>query len=156
MIPLTIMSDVNGSARSKDGENARIIEAGSVCGAELDLEAETEGINTRACQVTQWVTYLGAVERWARSNGIDDDEAVLGEGAQYSTGIVEEFECLVTGVGNAGGDPQVLQSVDLGVWGRCFDGQARGSGDDDRRNDESSGENMKRRVHRDVGGEGGW
>ena len=36
------MDDTDGSARIENGENAGIIEAGSVRGAELDLEAETK------------------------------------------------------------------------------------------------------------------
>jgi len=43
MIRLTIVSDVDGSPRIKNGEHAGVIEACSVCGEVLDLEVETEG-----------------------------------------------------------------------------------------------------------------
>ena len=36
------MSDTDGSARCENGENAGIIKASGVCGAKLDLEAETK------------------------------------------------------------------------------------------------------------------
>ena len=41
MVPLTIMSDIRGSARNEDSEDTGVIKADGVCGAELDLEAET-------------------------------------------------------------------------------------------------------------------
>jgi len=47
MIRLTIMSDLGGRTRSKNGENAGVVKASSVRGAVLDLEAETESISTR-------------------------------------------------------------------------------------------------------------
>ena len=61
--------------------------------------------------------YLGAIERRGRASGIGDDERVLGEGAQDTTGIVEEFEGLVTGVGDSRGDLQVLQPINVDVGG---------------------------------------
>jgi len=57
--------------------------------------------------------YHGTIEQWARAGGIGDDEGVLGEGVQDSTGVVEEFEGLVTGVNNGRCDLQVLQSIDI-------------------------------------------
>ena len=45
VIPLIVMSDVGRSARSENGENARIIEASGVRGTVLDLEAGTETIS---------------------------------------------------------------------------------------------------------------
>ena len=50
-IPLTIVSDICGSTRGENGENAWIIKASSMFGAVLDLEAETERISTQVCQV---------------------------------------------------------------------------------------------------------
>ena len=43
---LTIMGNIDGSARGENGENTRIVETGSVCGAELDLKVEAGSINT--------------------------------------------------------------------------------------------------------------
>ena len=51
IIRLTIVWDINGSTRSKNGENTGIIKPGGVCGAVLDLEAETEGISMQVCKV---------------------------------------------------------------------------------------------------------
>ena len=39
IIPLTVMSDIGGCARSEDGENAGITEASGIFGIEMDLEA---------------------------------------------------------------------------------------------------------------------
>ena len=41
------MSDVDGSARIENGEDAGIIEAGGVFRAVFDLGAETKGVSTR-------------------------------------------------------------------------------------------------------------
>jgi len=46
MIRLTIVSDVDGSARIKNGELAGVIEACGICRQVLDLIAETESMNT--------------------------------------------------------------------------------------------------------------
>ena len=71
MIPVsTIMGDIDGSARSENGENAGIIKASDVCKAERDLEAGTKSIGAHICRATRWVIYLGAVERWIRVIGI--------------------------------------------------------------------------------------
>ena len=59
---LTIMGDIDGSARSEDGENARIIEPGGACGTEFDLEWETGCIRTQAFRVTRRIICLGSVE----------------------------------------------------------------------------------------------
>ena len=56
------MSDIDGSARIKNGEHAGVIEACSICREVLDLEAETESMSTGVPRVTIWVIYLGAVE----------------------------------------------------------------------------------------------
>lgn len=45
-IPLPIVSDIDGSARNESGENAGIIKASSVRGTMLDLEAESESVET--------------------------------------------------------------------------------------------------------------
>ena len=111
------MNNTDGSARSENREYAGLIKTGGVCGAVLDLGAGAESMNARVYQVTECVIYLGAVERRARAGGIGDIEAILGEGVQNSAGIFEEFEGLVTGVGNYRGDLQVLQSVNIDVWG---------------------------------------
>lgn len=74
-------------------------------------------MSIRAYQVAGCGIYLGTGERGARASGIGDTEAILGEGAQDSTRIVEEFEGLVTSVGDGRGDLQVLQTIDLGVGG---------------------------------------
>ena len=143
VIRLTIVWDINKSTRSENGEEAGVIEAGGVRGTVLDLEAEAESISTYVCQVNRRVIHLCAGKRWARTRGIGNGEGVLGEGVQDSTGIVEEFEGLVTGVGDGRGDLQVLQPIDIGVWGRGLEGQAGGSGDDDRRGDESDERSTK-------------
>ena len=70
--------------------------------------------------------YLGAVEDRARPG---DCEAILGEGTQDSTRIVEESEGLIAVVGDGCGDLQVLQSIGVGIGGRGLDGQAGGSRD---------------------------
>ena len=44
IVPPTIMSNIDGSARSEKGENAGIIKASGICWAKLDLEAESESI----------------------------------------------------------------------------------------------------------------
>ena len=68
--------------------------------------------------------YLGAVENRARPGDIGDCEAILGEGTQDSTRIVEESEGLIAAVGDGCGDLQVLQSIGVGIGGRGLDGQA--------------------------------
>ena len=108
IIPLTVMSDVDGSPRSEDGEIARIIDANDVCRAELDLEAGIKSISAHVCQTTRWVIYLSAAEPGVRAGGMGDSEAVFGEGAQDSTGIVEQFQGLVAGVEDGYNDLQVL------------------------------------------------
>ena len=45
-IRLTIVSDIDGSTRGKNGENAGIVKASCVCGTVLDLEGGTERIST--------------------------------------------------------------------------------------------------------------
>jgi len=112
MTPLTIMCNIDGSTRSENGENAGVVKASGVCGAVADLEAETKSMSTGVCQATHMV-YLGAVEQWARARRISDNEGVLGEGVQDSTGVVEEFEGLATGVDNGRCNLQVLQSIDI-------------------------------------------
>ena len=48
MIRLTIMDDVDGSARIENGKNTRILKASGVCRAVLDLEQGTESMNTHS------------------------------------------------------------------------------------------------------------
>jgi len=63
MIPLTVMSDIDGSARSENGENAGVIKAGGIFRAELDLETEKNNVSTRAgLTITRRGIYLGADE----------------------------------------------------------------------------------------------
>ena len=101
--------------------------------------------------------YLCTVERRTGASGIGDPEGVLGEGAQNSTRVIKEFEGLVSGVGDGRGDLQVPQSIDLAAEGRSLDRQARASGDDDCRGDESNeGTTDGRGEHRGEGFEGGW
>ena len=76
MIPLTIMSDIDRSARVENGENAGIFKACSIRGTELDLGAETETMRAGVFLTNRCTTYLCAVERWARPNGIGDVEGV--------------------------------------------------------------------------------
>ena len=111
------MSYVRGSARSENGENAGIIQTNSICGVVLDLEAGIKSINAHVPRTTRLVIHLGAVERGASAIGIGNDEGVLGEGAQDSVGIIEEFEDLVASVGDSHGDLHVLQSVDFDIRG---------------------------------------
>ena len=156
MIPLTVMSDIDRSARSENGEKAGIIDASGVCGAKLDLKAGTESISTHFYRATRQVTYLGAIERRARASAIGDCEGVLGEGVQDSTRIVEEFEGLVTGVQDGHCDLQILQSVDLCVGGRGLDGQAGSSISGDCRSDEDNESGTEGREHRNVDSQSGW
>ena len=108
------------------------------------------------CQIARCVIHLGTFERRARASGISDAEGVLGEGVQNSTGIVEEFEGLVTGVDDGRGNLQVLQSIDFDTGGRSLDRQTRGGGDGDCRGDESDeGSAEGRGEHCDEGIEGG-
>ena len=72
-------------------------------------------------------------------------ETVLGKWVQDSTGVVEEFKCLVAGVGNGRGDLQLLQTIDIDIWDGGLDGQARGSKGSDRRGDEGDEGSMDRR-----------
>ena len=102
----------------------------------------------QVCRVTRRVMYLGAVEQRRRASGVGNTEGVPWEGVQDSPGIVEEFECLVTGVENCCGDLQVLQSVDIDVGGRGLDGQAGGSKDGDRRGDEDDEGSTEGAGHR--------
>jgi len=135
IIQLTIVSDVDGSARIKNGELAGVIEACGVCRHVLGLEAQTESMSTGLRRVTRRVIYLGAVERRARASEVGNVEGVLREGVQDPTRIVEELESPFTGVGDGCGDLQILQSTDVDVGCRGLENQARGSGDSGRRGD---------------------
>ena len=116
VIPLTIMGDIDGSARSENGGNAGIVETGGVRGAELGLcRRGTESMSIHTYRTTRRVIYLGAVKRRGRASRIRDDESILREGAQDTTGIVEEFEGLVAGVGDSRGDLQVFQPINVDV-----------------------------------------
>ena len=98
--------------------------------------------------------YLGAVEQGARTSDIGDGKAVFGEGAQDSARIVKEFEGLVVGVKDGHGNLQVLQSIDLYVWDRGLDAQARCSADSDDRNHEGGENGAEGGGHPNVGSEG--
>jgi len=52
MIRLTIVGDVDGSARFKNGEHTGVVEACGVCRQVLDLQAETESMSTGVRRVT--------------------------------------------------------------------------------------------------------
>ena len=57
MLQLTIVNDIDRSARGENGKRAGVITTSSVCGAVLDLETETESMSTRLCQTTDaWFT----------------------------------------------------------------------------------------------------
>jgi len=107
MIPLTIMSDIDGIARSQNGENAGVIKASGILGVVLDLDAKTERVSTQVCHVTRRVIHPGTIEGWLRASGVGDGEGILGEGMQGSAGIVEQFEGLPAGVDDGHGDLQV-------------------------------------------------
>ena len=108
MILLTVVSDIDGSTRSENSENTRVIEASGVCGAVIDLvEAGTGSISVHVCPTTGWVIYLGAIEQGARANGISDAEAVFREGAQDTTRIVKKFEGFIASVMDCRDDLQV-------------------------------------------------
>lgn len=122
---------------------------------------EIESVSALVCQVTRGAVHLGAIERRVKASGIGNGEGVLREGAQDSSGVVEEFDGLTAGVDDGCGDPQVLQPVDIDVGGRGLDGQAgdgrdgRGSRDCDRRGDEGDEESTKGRgEHCGKGSEG--
>jgi len=107
MTTLTIMSDVDGSTRSDNGENTGVVKASGISGTVVDLEAETEGMSAGVYQVTRMI-YHGTVKPWvARASGAGDNEGVLGKGVQDSTGVVEEFEGLVASVDDGRCDLQV-------------------------------------------------
>jgi len=127
------MSNIDGSPRSENGESAGVIKASGVRGAELGLE---ENMSVYVCQATGCEIYLGTFEQRVRPGAIGNAEGVLGEGVQNSTGIVEEFESLVTGVDDGCGDLQVLQPIDVDIGGRSLDRQAGGSRDGNCRGDE--------------------
>lgn len=113
-------------------------------------------MSTHVSRVNRRVIYLGAIERRARASGTGDVEGALGEGAQDSTGIIEEFQGLGTGVGDGCGDHQVLQSIDLDAGGRGLDGQVGGSRDDEDRGDKGDEESTEGiGEHCGEGGEGG-
>ena len=154
VIQLTIVGDVDGSARIENGKNTGILEASGVFRAVLDLE-EIESMSAHVCWVTRQKIHLGTFERRARTRYVGDGEGILGEGVQGPTGIVEKLEDLVTGVGDGRGDLQVLQSIDVDVGGRGPESQARGGRDDDRRNDKGEeGSTEGRREHCGERGEG--
>jgi len=100
------------------------------------------------CQVNRRVIHPCADEGRARARGVSDGEGILGEGIQDSTGIVEKFEGLITGIGDGRGDLQVLQSVNVDVWGRGLEGQAWGSRDGDRKGDQGDEGSPGGREHR--------
>ena len=131
------MGNVDGGAGSENGESAGIINASGVFGAEMGLEPKT---NKREHHMlagsAREVIYPGANERRARASRIGDAEGVLGEGVQGTAGVIEEFERLVAGVDDGRGDPQLLQSVYIGVGRRGPDGQAGRSRHGDRRGNE--------------------
>lgn len=115
IIGLTIVSDVDGSPRIKNGEHVGVIEASGVRRNVLDLEVETESVSAGVRRVTRRMIYLCAVERWARASEVGNIEGVLGEGVQDSTRIVEKFDSPITDVGDGCCDFQVLQSNDVDV-----------------------------------------
>jgi len=111
------MSDIDGSTRSENDENAGVVKASGVSGTVVDLEAETESMSTGVCQVTRMI-YRGAFKPWAaRASEVGDNEGVPGKGVQDSLGVVEEFEGLVASVDDGRCDLQVLQSIDIDVGG---------------------------------------
>jgi len=79
MIPLTVVSDVDFTARRKNGVGLGIVEAGGVLGAVFNLEVGTKSISAQVCQVTRRETHPGTRERWVRASGTGDLEGVLGE-----------------------------------------------------------------------------
>ena len=62
MIPLTVVSDIEGVTRSKIDVSFGIIKSSGVRRAVFNLEVETEGISTRVCQVTKHETHPGTIE----------------------------------------------------------------------------------------------
>ena len=154
MITLTVVGNVGGSAGSENGESTGIIEASGVCETVLDLEAGTDSISARIFRAGRRAIYLSTAERGVRASGICDDEAMFGEGAQDSTGIIEKFEGLIASVEDGHRDLQVLQSVDLDVGDRGHDDQAGSGICDDGRSDENDDSGAKGRGHGNVGGGG--
>ena len=156
VIMLTIVGNINGGAGGEDSENIGTVETCGICGAVLDLVAETESVSIHVCHVTGRVIYLGPDKRGAGANGIGDTEAVLREGIQNSTRVIEELEGLVTNVCDGCGDLQVLRSIDPDADSRTLHRQAGRSGGSDHRGDESNERTMEGRgEHRDEGDEGG-
>ena len=155
LIRLTIMSDIDGSARVENGEDAGIIKACGIRGAVLGLGTEAESMSTRVCMANRRAIYHCTVEQWVRTSGISDVEGVPREGVQNTTRIIEEFEGLVAGVDDGRGDFQVLQSIDIDVGGRDLNGQTGVGRDGDHRGDDGDeGSTKGRGEHCDVGREG--
>ena len=61
-IQLTVMSDIDGSARVENGENAGIIKACGIRGAVLGLDAEAGSMSTRVYLTDRRATYQCAIE----------------------------------------------------------------------------------------------
>jgi len=72
------MSDIDGSTRGENGENAWIIESSSVCGVVLYLGADSKSGHAHFSG-SRTVIYLSAVEQRARASGIGDAEGVFRE-----------------------------------------------------------------------------
>ena len=79
------------------------------------------------CRLNEQVIYHYTDERWSEASAVGDVEDVGGEAAKDPTGFIEEFDGLVTDVGNGHSDLQVLQSIDVDVRGRDLYRQARRS-----------------------------
>ena len=52
------MGDIDGSARSENGENAGVIKAGGISWVVLGLGAEAKSMSARICQVIRLVRDL--------------------------------------------------------------------------------------------------
>ena len=88
LIQLTVMSDIDGSARVENGEDAGIIKACGIRGAVLGLDAEAESMSTRGYVANRRAIYHCTVEQWVRASGIGDVEGVPREGVQNTTRII--------------------------------------------------------------------
>lgn len=80
-------------------------------------------MSTRVCRLSGRGIYHHPHERRARASGTSYSEGVRRVGAQDTTGIVEDFEGVVTGVGESRGDLDVSYPVDIDVGSRGLDNQ---------------------------------
>jgi len=91
------MSNIDGSTRSENGENAGVIKASGVSGTVVDLEAETESMSAGVCQATRMI-YHGAAEKCEEDGSLRTCEAIVKATVSME---IEEEDQLDTWMGDA-------------------------------------------------------